>query len=281
MLLLLLVLVLAALPLAAPAWPAAAEPDPGAESDLVAAANRERAARGAPPVTVAGDLQALARRHAHRMAERGEIHHNPALRAEAGDDWEELGENVGRGGDAAAVHAAFMDSPAHAAVILRPSYEEVGVGVVRTGDTIWVVEVFRRRAGAPAQGAVAHDPSPAAQPSSAPGGDGAPPAAAAPVPIADGGPGPVAAGGPAASAGGPAPHRHADPDQGGSGSGRGPRLVALGGLDLPAQPVRLTADAIAHGEPVAAVPGVAVLAAALLPLVTATQGALVRRLGLA
>ena len=41
------------------------------------------------------------------------------------------------------IHAAFMASPAHRALILSPSYHWVGVGIVYgAGGTIWVTERF-------------------------------------------------------------------------------------------------------------------------------------------
>jgi hypothetical protein len=55
-----------------------------------------------------------------------------------------VGENVGYGPDALAVHVAFMRSPGHRANILDRDYSEVGVGAVVRGGRVWVAEVFRQ-----------------------------------------------------------------------------------------------------------------------------------------
>jgi uncharacterized protein YkwD len=49
---------------------------------------------------------------------------------------------VGTGGDVDSLHGAFMGSPGHRANVLNGEYDYVGIGLVRTGGTIWVSIVF-------------------------------------------------------------------------------------------------------------------------------------------
>jgi hypothetical protein len=79
------------------------------------------------------------------MADVGEISHDPNMPNEI-SGWKELGDNVGRGPDVASVHQAFMNSSQHRSIILHSAYNQVGVGVVWKGDTLYVTEVFVKRA---------------------------------------------------------------------------------------------------------------------------------------
>lgn len=128
------------------------------EGAFAARVNSERASRGLSRLPAASDLITVARRHAAEMARRGTIGHYGDLRAEV-SNWQEVGENVGAGPTVDDVHRAFMASPSHRDEILRPGYQDLGVGVVWAGGRLWVSEIFRRRLGtAPA-------PSPAPGPS--------------------------------------------------------------------------------------------------------------------
>jgi hypothetical protein len=152
--------------LAAEARPAGTVDD---EAGFVAKIGAERAGAGLRSYSTASDLVAVARRHAQRMAVRGEPYHNPNLSTEV-TGWSVVGENVGKGLDVDSLHRAFMGSPAHRANILSTEFTQVGVGVARSADGwLYVVQVFRRpmEASAPA-------PAPAAAPAP-------PPAPAAPA----------------------------------------------------------------------------------------------------
>lgn len=128
--------------------PAAASVDAGAESDLVSRINAERTSRGLPALQVRGDLQTVGRQQAQRMADQGQMSHNPNLRSEV-CCWRKVGENVGYGSDPGTIHRMMMDSSSHRTNILDPEFTELGVGVERRGDTIWVSQVFRRPEDAP------------------------------------------------------------------------------------------------------------------------------------
>lgn len=154
--LLVLALLAAILPLTA--QPAAAD---AAESELVARINQERSGRGLSQLRVAGDLVAVARRHSQRMADRDGIYHNPSLGSEV-SGWQKVGENVGRGPSASSLHQGFMSSPSHRANVVDSEWLEVGVGVVRAGDRLYVTELFRlpEKAAEPEP-----EPEPAPEPS--------------------------------------------------------------------------------------------------------------------
>ncbi len=116
-------------------------------SSLVAMANSARASAGLPALAVSGDLSAAARAQAGRMASSGTLAHTPNL-PQVVCCWSNLGENVGVGGSASILQAAFMASPEHRANILSSSYTQVGVGVVVDGSgRMWVSEIFRRPSG--------------------------------------------------------------------------------------------------------------------------------------
>jgi len=111
---------------------------------FVSRINAARRSAGRPGLSVRSDLAAVAYRHSQRMAAKNSLYHNPNLGAQV-SNWQAVGENVGRGGDVASLHQAFMNSPTHRANILDRDYTEVGVGVVVDGNGImWVTEVFRR-----------------------------------------------------------------------------------------------------------------------------------------
>lgn len=139
-----------------------------AEEAFVARIAEERSARGLGALAFAADLQAVARRHAQRMADHGKPYHNPALASEV-QGWEIVAENVGAGMDVESIHEAFMASSTHRDVILHPQLTQLGVGVVHTSDDrLWVVEVFRKPAEEPApaeEPEPTHDAGPAPPPS--------------------------------------------------------------------------------------------------------------------
>jgi hypothetical protein len=53
-------------------------------------------------------------------------------------------ENVAMAPDAAAAHKGLMASPAHRGAILNPKFDAVGVGVVRSGNSLYVTQEFTR-----------------------------------------------------------------------------------------------------------------------------------------
>jgi len=79
------------------------------------------------------------------MAGHG-LSHNPNLSADLGragvTGWRAIGENVGYNGSVDRAHAAFMASQGHRDNILNAGYSHVGIGVVRSGSTVWITMNF-------------------------------------------------------------------------------------------------------------------------------------------
>ena len=119
------------------------------EGALVSYINNARAKYGKKRLSVASDLVAVARRHSQRMASQGATFHNSRLTSDV-DGWRRIGENVGRGPSAKAVHDAFMSSGSHRGHILDGTYDQVGVGAVWAGSgssrMLYITEVFVDRA---------------------------------------------------------------------------------------------------------------------------------------
>jgi uncharacterized protein YkwD len=105
--------------------------------------NRERAARGLPPLRESAKLRRAAQGHSDAMvAERFFAHESPsgadladrilATGYAHGRGWS-LGENIAWGtgslATAAEIQRAWMESPGHRANILRRQFREVGIGI--------------------------------------------------------------------------------------------------------------------------------------------------------
>lgn len=103
--------------------------------------NENRFTSGLGPLRPEPLLADTAQRWADRLAASGELSHDPDLER-VPTDWRKLGENVGYGPDPDAIHAAFLASPAHAANVLDPDIDRIGVGVTVVGDRVYVVQRF-------------------------------------------------------------------------------------------------------------------------------------------
>lgn len=104
--------------------------------------NQVRASVGAQRLALSSDLTVLAKQHAQTMANQGAIFHRSPLDAGAPSVWLRLGENVGRGGGVDVLHNAFIASPAHHANIVNGAFNYVGLGVVDSGGTLYVTQIF-------------------------------------------------------------------------------------------------------------------------------------------
>ena len=133
------------------------------ESHFVSLINYERTtdtrswscgrAGGLNSLAVYSDLVAVARKHSEQMAAKGTIWHDSSTWNSV-SGWTEYGENVGMGPDNISdpvgnLHTAFMNSSEHCQNILfshsNPPFNEVGVGVVVSNNTMYVTEIFVRR----------------------------------------------------------------------------------------------------------------------------------------
>jgi hypothetical protein len=122
-----------------------AEQDP--ESGFVTLINLERSVRGLPLLRSADDLVAVARAHGVEMAQSRRLEHNVRLAVQVGG-WDRLAENVGFGRSVAELHPAFMASRDHRRFILDPRMVEIGVGVIRSGNLLWVTQLYRQPSAA-------------------------------------------------------------------------------------------------------------------------------------
>ena len=113
----------------------------GDESRLLALTNQARASAGATPLALDAGVSAVARAWAQQMAAAGDISHNPDYGSQI-SGWSRVGENVGMGSSVDIVHGALMASSGHYANIVNGSFSVVGIGVVRAGGTVFIVQNF-------------------------------------------------------------------------------------------------------------------------------------------
>lgn len=128
--------------------------DPAGEDQIIALINQERTQRGLQPVVKDESLTRAARLHTVMMVEKRELTHRladePVLRdrvAVTGIAFDAAGENVAYDANVQHAHVEFMHSPGHRANILLPKFNAVGVGVVHSGNLIWVTEDFAQKMG--------------------------------------------------------------------------------------------------------------------------------------
>jgi uncharacterized protein YkwD len=123
--------------------------EPAGEQQLFALITQERAKAGLSPLALNESLTHSARKHSELMIERDSLAHqllgeDPLVMrlAAEGLRCDHDGENIALNGDVASAHVALMDSPGHRANILAAQFNSVGIGVVRTGDLVYVTEDF-------------------------------------------------------------------------------------------------------------------------------------------
>lgn len=120
------------------------------EQELLQLANQSRRRAGAPPLTLDPGLSQAARIHAQAMLDARQLSHQFAgeptlpqrLAALTGLQLDQEGENVALDYDAEHGHEHLMLSPPHRANLLNPVYNVVGLGVVRSGDRLYIVQDF-------------------------------------------------------------------------------------------------------------------------------------------
>jgi hypothetical protein len=132
----------AALAASGPARAASAD-----EGRLLGLTNGLRASVGAQALALDDALSAVARAWAAKMAAAGTISHNPSLTSQVGP-WSKVAENVGMGPDLDTVHRALVASRPHYVNLVDTEVALIGIGVVTSGGSVFVVEDFLRRPGA-------------------------------------------------------------------------------------------------------------------------------------
>ncbi len=120
------------------------------EQRLLELANQSRRQAGAPPLTLDSGLSIAARTHALAMLKTRQLSHQfdgepslpQRLAATTELQLDQEGENVALDYDAEHGHQHLMLSPPHRANLLNPAYNVVGLGVVRSGDRLYIVQDF-------------------------------------------------------------------------------------------------------------------------------------------
>lgn len=115
--------------------------DASAEQDFVNRTNALRASLGLGQLRVNSELVAKARAWSETQAQAGTIFHS-TLSDGVTQNWHRLGENVGMGPSVGPIHDALVRSPRHYENLVDPGFTEIGIGVVRQGNVIYVSEVF-------------------------------------------------------------------------------------------------------------------------------------------
>lgn len=139
-----LALAAATLVLIAPATEASADAEYG-EAQILWLVNVERHQRGLPPVSRHGGADSIAQFSADVQAWNGRLGHNPNLGKDVTKNagpWWFVGENVGCAADGVHMHQLWMGSPGHAANILRPEIDTVGIGAIYARGCLWATVVY-------------------------------------------------------------------------------------------------------------------------------------------
>ena len=124
--------------------------DAEAERQLFNLANQARGQAGLPPLEVDQGLVQAARAHAASMAAQQQLSHQfpgepslgQRLAAETSLHLDHAGENVAFAGSAEQAAETMMQSPPHRENLLSPAYNMAGFGVMRSGETLYVVQDF-------------------------------------------------------------------------------------------------------------------------------------------
>ncbi len=124
--------------------------DSQAERQLLDLANQARAQAGAPRLTLDAGLCRAARTHAEAMFAARQLSHQfegepslpQRLAAATHTQLDQEGENVALDFDAESGHKHLMLSPPHRANLLNAAYNVIGLGVIRSGDRLYIVQDF-------------------------------------------------------------------------------------------------------------------------------------------
>ncbi len=124
--------------------------DSQAEGVLLDLANQARARAGVSPLTLDTGFSQAARAHAQAMALARQLSHqfdgepslSQRLAATTQSQLDQEGENVALDFDPVDGHKHLMLSPPHRANLLNSAYNVIGLGVVRSGDRLYIVQDF-------------------------------------------------------------------------------------------------------------------------------------------
>ncbi len=124
--------------------------DSEAEQVLLQLANQSRRQAGAPQLTLDAGLTQAARKHAEAMFAARQLSHQfegePSLPQRLASatltQLDREAENVALDFDPEHGHEHLMQSPPHRANLLNAAYNVVGLGVIRSGDRLYIVQDF-------------------------------------------------------------------------------------------------------------------------------------------
>jgi uncharacterized protein YkwD len=140
-----------------PTRPGTVSPAPGnfdsaAETQLFGLINQARNEHGLPPLTVDSRLTQAARKHTSLMVQHSQLSHQfedePPVQIRFSNEnlpSDHEGENLDLNQDIGSAHQALMESPPHRRNILDPGFNVVGIGVLHSGENIYVTEDFAHR----------------------------------------------------------------------------------------------------------------------------------------
>ena len=125
--------------------------DRDAEREMLRLLNRDRRRRGVPPLKWCSKCAAVARAHSRDMYRNGYFAH---VNKRGLDPFERMrrakiryagiaGENLAIAPTVAEAEAGLMKSPDHRENILRPQFEEVGIGIIKGPYGYMCTQVFR------------------------------------------------------------------------------------------------------------------------------------------
>jgi len=148
-------------PVAAPPAPSAVDPNQAA-AEFFDDTNAARATAGLAPYGWRADVASMAVSHSVEMAQQGSIWHGSFVSESTLHSLNaaSIGENVGMGQGVQQIQDAFMASPHHYENIMDPAFNQVGVGVIVSGGTIYVTLDFVQAKGGP----VSARPTPVSHP---------------------------------------------------------------------------------------------------------------------
>jgi|ERR1700722_17097947 uncharacterized protein YkwD len=120
------------------------------EQQLLQFANQDRAQAGLPSFTLDSGLSHAARIHAQAMTDARQLSHQftgesslaQRLAAATKLQLDQEGENVALDYDAQGAEHHLMLSPPHRANLLNPAYNVIGLGIVQSGDHLYIVQDF-------------------------------------------------------------------------------------------------------------------------------------------
>ena len=117
----------------------------GRRMQMLSLTNQDRRMHDREALDFAARVSQYAKDHSRAMANRGYLYHSSEeqlRKALEGSNWTIGGENVGVGASLESLEDAFMASKLHRENILRPTYDNAAIGVVRADGRIWVTVIF-------------------------------------------------------------------------------------------------------------------------------------------